>query len=123
MVDHQGVVGGDVGQERVQFPEVDPVRSEERVEARGQVRVTGGLLLGLEERHGENADGERFVLGEQEIPGGRDPVLEVVGDGRMLALRDRLEAVVPPADEGWPGGGREIHVLSGQPIVPGFIGY
>src|SRR5580658_2826858 len=79
------------------------------------------MLLGLQQGRREDRDREGLVLRQEELSRRVDPVLEVVSDARMLSLVDRLEPVVPPADERRTLGLGSIGILLGEPIVPGAV--
>ncbi len=119
--DHEVVVRARVDEQVMELIRVEPVGSEDLVEGGREVGQPRCALLGGEERGGEHADRLRFILGEEELSRGVDPVLEVVGDARVGSLGDRLESVIPPTDKGRTLRGRNVRVLLGEPIVPGAI--
>jgi len=90
---------------------------------RGQhLGASGGVApyVVLHAPHYEQGDGPLLGLGHEERPGEVVAVLEVVGDRRMGALLDGLEAVVPPGDErGTVEGDGRFGVLGGEPSPRG----
>ena len=69
------------------------------LEPRSEPPIAAVAQVSLGERQDPQRQQVLLGLGEQHVPRVRDAALEVVRHGRVLALGERLESIVPPRDE------------------------